>query len=130
MESINAVENKKIDGFFNSSTIRKQDSGNPGPDKGRFGDFLSREISAEKIRFSQHALDRIFSRKISITGKQMEDIDKAVRKASDKGIKDSLILMENTALIVNVRNRTVVTAMESSKLKENVITNIDGTIII
>lgn len=130
MKSINAVENKKIDGLFDIGIRRKQDSGNSGTGKAGFGDFLSSEMTVDRIRFSQHAMERISSRNINITGKQMEDIDKAVRKASDKGIKDSLILMENTALIVNVRNRTVVTAMESSKLKDNVITNIDGTIII
>lgn len=130
MKNIDAVEHKKINGFFNGQVERKENYGNTGPDKGRFRDILSGEISAEKIKFSQHAMKRISSRNINITGKQLEDIDKAVKKASDKGINDSLILLENTALIVSIRNKTVVTAMESRELKNGVITNIDGTIII
>jgi flagellar operon protein len=130
MKNIDAVEHKKINSFFNSQVKRNVNSRDTGPIKESFGNILSDEISSEKIRFSQHAMQRISSRNINITGKQLEDLDKAVRKASDKGIKDSLVLLENTALIVSIRNKTVVTAMESSKLKDGIVTNIDGTIII
>ena len=50
-------------------------------------------------------------------------------EASEKGIKDSLILIDQLAFIVNVPNNTVVTAMDQTENKSNVFTNIDGAVI-
>jgi flagellar operon protein len=54
----------------------------------------------------------------------------AVTKAESKGVRDTLVLMDDLAFVVNVRNRTVITAVQSNELKENVFTNIDGAVII
>jgi len=53
---------------------------------------------------------------------------KAVDKADAKGVKDTLIVMDRIAFVVNVKNRTVITALNSSEMKENVFTNIDGAV--
>lgn len=81
------------------------------------------------IKFSNHAIERMQSRGISFKGDDMTRLNEAVDRAASKGSKDSLILMNDSALIVSVKNRTVVTVMDKTALKENVFTNIDSTIV-
>ena len=73
---------------------------------------------------------RMQSRNISLTSSQKEKMGEAVKRAEAKGVKDSLVLMDNMAFVVNVRSKTVITAANNSELKENVFTNIDGTVIV
>jgi len=80
------------------------------------------------IKFSRHAEMRMQMRNIHLTELQKDKISKAIDKAEGKGVRDSLVLMDNLAFVVNVKNRTVITAVSSSELKENVFTNIDGAV--
>ena len=50
-------------------------------------------------------------------------------KAGAKGIKESLVIVDQLAFIVNIPNRTVVTAMDQAETEENIFTNIDGAVI-
>ena len=68
------------------------------------------------------------TRNIQLTQTQKDKISQAVNKAEEKGVKDSLVLMDNVAFVVNVKSRTVITAVNSSELKDNVFTNIDGAV--
>ena len=70
------------------------------------------------------------SRNIIFSENDIKDLGNAIKKAEDKGSKESLILLNDIALIVSVRNRTVITAMTRESLKDNVVTNIDSTIVI
>jgi flagellar operon protein len=90
---------------------------------------LQKLSSAEPVKFSNHAVERMMSRGISFSKEDMGRLNEAVDRASAKGSKDSLILMNDSALIVSVKNRTVVTVMDKNALKENVFTNIDSTIV-
>jgi flagellar operon protein len=60
----------------------------------------------------------------------MAKIESAIDKAAAKGAKDSLILFKDMAFIVNVKNRTIVTAMEGSSMQDNVFTQIDSAVVI
>ena len=71
----------------------------------------------------------IARRGIDITANRMDRITDAVDKASAKGARDSLILVDDLALVVSVKNRTVITAIDGSSLKGNVFTNIDSAVI-
>lgn len=82
------------------------------------------------IKFSKHAESRLQSRNIQLTQEQKDKMKEAVSKAESKGVRDSLVLMDNMAFVVNVRNRTVITAANNSELTENVFTNIDGAVIV
>ena len=84
---------------------------------------------APQLKFSNHAIERMQSRGISYSPQDMTRLGEAVQKAAAKGSKDTLVLMENSALIVSVKNNTVVTVMDKNALKENVFTNIDSTIV-
>ena len=86
-------------------------------------------ISSEELKFSKHAANRLQDRKIVLTDEQMARLNMGKIEAGEKGIKDSLILIDQLAFIVNVPNNTVVTAMDQTENKSNVFTNIDGAVI-
>ena len=79
------------------------------------------------LRFSKHANERLASRNIQLSEEQRERLSGGVDKASQKGIRDSLVMVDNMAFIVNVTNRTVITAVGEGD--DKVFTNIDGAII-
>ena len=87
-------------------------------------------VKGQELKFSKHAELRLQERNINLTQAQKDKMQDAVSRAESKGVKDSLVLMDNLAFVVNVRNRTVITAVNSSELKENVFTNIDGAVIV
>lgn len=95
-----------------------------------FQDILKNktDIDAE-LKFSKHASVRLEQRGIQLTAGQMERLSDAAAKAGQKGIRDSLVIVDELAFIVNVPNHTVVTAMESTEAISNVFTNIDGAVI-
>lgn len=97
-----------------------------------FGEMLGKELqkNEEQLKFSKHAQNRISQRSIDISPELMEQVTNAVNNAQEKGITDALILGSNNAFIVNVPTRTVITTMNSNEMKQNIITNIDGTVII
>ncbi len=82
------------------------------------------------LKFSAHAIDRLRSRGISFDQEALKRIEDGVQRAAQKGSKDSLVLIDDSALIVSVKNKTVVTAMDQNAMKENVFTNIDSTVIV
>ncbi len=81
------------------------------------------------VKFSNHAVERMQSRGISFNQSDLQRLGDAINRASAKGSKDTLVLMNDSALIVSVKNKTVVTVMDKNALKENVFTNIDSTIV-
>ena len=95
------------------------------------GNVNSTKLSniVDGVKFSNHAVERMMSRGIKFSPESMQKLNEAVSRAANKGSKDSLILMDEAALIVSVKNKTVVTVMDKAALKENVFTNIDSTIV-
>lgn len=82
------------------------------------------------LKFSTHASQRLAERKIALDPATLSKVADAVDKADAKGVEDTLVLTKDAALIVNVKNRTVITAMDRSSLNGNVFTNIDGAVIV
>ena len=96
-----------------------------------FDEVLDKVISKEQnVKFSKHAQERLEKRKIEFTTQDIKNINNAVEKAAQKGLKDTLIIMGNTALIANTKNKTVITATTEESLRDKIFTNIDGAIII
>jgi flagellar operon protein len=91
-----------------------------------FQDILDGKI----LRFSHHAEVRLKQRGIELKPEQMDKIESAIDKAEAKGAKDSLLIMNDLALIVNVKSRTVVTAMDGAQLKDNIFTQIDSAVVV
>lgn len=90
----------------------------------------SRTKKAGEMRFSKHAAGRMADRNIELTEGQMDRLKEGAQKAGAKGIKESLVIVDQLAFIVNIPNNTVVTAMNRQDAAENVFTNIDGAVII
>lgn len=87
------------------------------------------DVLAEKIKFSGHAQQMVNKRRIDISPGRMQRINEAVNKAEEKGARDSLILVDDIALVVSVKNRTVITAVDQPNMKGKVFTNIDSAVI-
>ena len=99
-----------------------------GPSGGNgFEAVLGRADSS--VRFSRHATKRIEQRGLDLDAARLERLEEAVGRAADKGSRDSLILLDELALVVSVQHRTVVTAMDETASKEHVFTNIDSVVI-
>lgn len=109
----------------NSNSQDTNKSKTAGPS---FNQILNQEISG--LKFSQHALQRLQSRNINLNQTELSKLNSAVEKAAQKGAKESLILMDNLALVVSVKNKTVITAMDGANIKDNVFTNIDSAVIV
>ena len=82
------------------------------------------------LKFSSHATQRLQERKIKLEPETLNKVSEAIDKASAKGVEDTLVLTPDAALIVSVKNRTVITAIDRAGLTGNVFTNIDGAVII
>ncbi len=91
--------------------------------------ITAKKVEVSSLKFSNHAIERMQSRGISYSPQDITRLGEAVQKAAAKGSKDTLVLMDQSALIVSVKNNTVVTVMDKNALKENVFTNIDSTIV-
>jgi flagellar operon protein len=86
-------------------------------------------LPGSSIKWSSHARARLMQRGIELTNDQHTRLETAVDKAAAKGAKDSLVLLDDTALVVSAQNRTVITALGMHQAKENVFTNIDSAVI-
>jgi flagellar operon protein len=95
-----------------------------------FGDLLKEKVVPQELKFSAHAETRIRSRGIKLDKELKQKLNEAVRNVASKGGKDALIMANESAFIVNVPSRTVVTALDSGILKDNVFTNIDSAAVI
>ncbi|MBQ8085522.1 MAG: flagellar protein [Lachnospiraceae bacterium] len=88
------------------------------------------DYSDSKVTFSKHANERLESRNINLSDDQLDRLNKGIMQAKEKSINESLVMMDNIAFIVNVKNNTVITAMEQESDERNVFTNIDGAVIV
>ena len=97
-----------------------------------FQDILQQKAlqGAGGLKFSKHCMGRLADRNIELTGSQLERLENGTKKAQQKGIRDSLVIVDQLAFIVNVPNQTVVTAMDSTETDDNIFTNINGAVII
>lgn len=91
-------------------------------------DFSS--LLADRLKVSGHAQTRLASRDIQLDAEQWQRVLDGVDRAANKGARESLVLIDDVALLVSVKNRTVITAVDQANLKENVFTNIDSAVIV
>jgi len=95
-----------------------------------FEDILKAQLGRPPaVKFSAHAQRRIASRNIEFGSDEAARLEQAVEKAANKGSRESLILMDDLALVVSVKNKVVITAVDANNRKENVFTNIDSVVL-
>lgn len=80
------------------------------------------------LTFSKHAQIRAAQRGVELSTQDMQKLEGALEIAASKGITDSLVYLHDTAYIVNVPSKVVVTVMDSAD--QSVFTNIDGAVIL
>ena len=93
-----------------------------------FADALA-QAGTPQLQFSKHALARVQRRGIELAPSTLGRLSQGVDRAASKGSRDSLVLVDGTAFVVSVSNRTVITAVGSEHMKDNVFTNIDSAVI-
>ena len=116
--------------YLGNRSINKNLAQTPGSS---FEEILhqKREVTENsELKFSKHAAMRLEDRNINLSKEQNIRLENGVQKASEKGIKESLVLMDSLAFIVNIPNKTVVTAMDQGESGDNIFTNIDGAVIV
>lgn len=86
-----------------------------------------KEQAVDSLKFSKHANERLATRNINLSAEQMERLENGTTKAREKGIRESLVMVDNLAFIVNVKNNTVITAVGDAT--DSIFTNIDGAVI-
>src|SRR5579885_1830641 len=105
---------------------------------GSFDDVLRNELLAaggqpataqSPVKFSTHAQQRLQQRDITLGEDDVAKINQGVDRAQEKGAKESLILLDDLAFVVSVKNRVVITAVDQPSMKQNVFTNIDSVVI-
>lgn len=92
----------------------------------RFADVLAK---TDGVRFSGHALARLERRGISVDPATLQRLDDGVKRAAGKGARDAVVLVDQTAFVVSVTNKTVITAVGQQHMKDHVFTNIDSAVI-
>lgn len=93
------------------------------------GAAFTQALEHSQLEFSRHALKRIEQRGLQMDVPRLERLEHAVERAGAKGSRDSLILLDELALVVSIQNKTVLTAMDEATRKEHVFTNIDSVVI-
>ena len=94
-----------------------------------FEEILQKTQQEGEVKFSKHAANRLNDRNIELTEEQLERLNDGTKRAGEKGIKESLVIVDDLAFIVNTKSNTVITAMDQTETKENIFTNIDGAVI-
>lgn len=109
----------------------REQSGAPNREEGSFQALLQHKLVQDSsVEFSRHAVSRVVERGIELSENSLTRLGEGMRIAQEKGLNDTLILIDRTAFIVNVKNNKVITTVDGDELKGNVFTNIDGTVII
>jgi flagellar operon protein len=88
-----------------------------------------RTQSTDGLTFSKHLTERINRRSIDLSPEKLDRLSQAVDKVAEKGSRESVVLLDNLALLVSISNRTVLTAIETGKMKNGVFTNIDSVVV-
>lgn len=104
-------------------------AGNKPQDGPSFKQVLGDQLERGGVRFSKHATQRMQSRGIQMNANELGRLNQAVRMADEKGSRDSLVLLDSAALVVSIKDNTVVTVTDKEQLRGNVFTNIDSAII-
>jgi flagellar operon protein len=89
-----------------------------------------RPSTAQPLKFSAHAMQRLQSRNITLSNEDVARMNVMADKAAEKGAKQSLFMLRDIAMVVSIKNRTVITAVDQDSMKENVFTNIDSAAVI
>ncbi|QQE76134.1 flagellar protein [Brevibacillus composti] len=108
--------------------------GSTAPSGKAFRDYLADSIEQTRgnrtLTFSQHALNRLQESGITLDESKLDRLASGLKKAADKGARESLIMMDNVAYVVSIQNQKVITAVDDKRMRDNVFTNIDSAVFV
>ncbi len=81
------------------------------------------------LQFSKHALERLDRRGIGAGTATVRRLERGVEMAAKKNARDAVVMVDNTAFVVSVKNRTVITAIDAAQMRHHVFTNIDSAVV-
>jgi flagellar operon protein len=117
------IQNTRVAELLQGQTVqRPAQQATSGPD---FGTILQ-----DQLKISGHAQTRLESRNIKLGKEEWDRVLGGVNRAAEKGSRESLVMLDDVALVVSVKNRTIITAVDKQNLKDNVFTNIDSAVIV
>ena len=96
-----------------------------------FADQLQRSQAQGNgaLQFSKHAMERLQRRGIVANNATVRRLEHGVEMAAGKNARDAVVMVDNTAFVVSVKNRTVITAIDSAQMRHHVFTNIDSAVV-
>ncbi len=111
---------------------QKINSGNQDGNAGKsFSEILNDKLTqTTDLKFSAHAVRRLEERQVDMSSGSLNRLSEGLQQLDAKGAANSVILMDETAFVVSVKNRTVVTAVDNMAAGNNVFTNIDSVAIV
>ena len=95
-----------------------------------FNQLLEQKLDGDGLKFSAHAQARLSSRNITLSTEDLIRLKQGVAQAAAKGSRESLVLKDDVAFVVSVKNNTVITAVDAQSMRGNVFTNIDSAVIV
>ncbi|HEY4743120.1 MAG TPA: TIGR02530 family flagellar biosynthesis protein [Desulfuromonadaceae bacterium] len=127
-----------VDQVFFPNPIQPVRTDRPQPQKpaagqaenSAFARVLDQKLPTQGVKFSHHAQERLKARNITLSASDLANLEGAVNSVAQKGGKESLVMMKDAALVVSIKNRTVVTALDKAQMQGNVFTNIDSAVIL
>ena len=94
-----------------------------------FADVLRDAQSTQPVQFSKHALQRLERRQLDVDPTTLNRLAGGIDRAAGKGSRDAVVLVDDTAFVCSVKNRTVITAVGRDQMKDHVFTNIDSAVV-
>ncbi len=111
--------------------LKNKPSGTVQEGQPKFNDILNQKVAENSIlKFSDHAVKRMNQRDMHPSQIELERLNEGVEKAREKGAVSSLILVDQNAYVVSIKNETVITALDRDTVRGNVFSNIDSVAIV
>ena len=118
-----------VGNFSHIENDQKSENTTKTNDIKNFEDILN-EVKNKNQGFivSKHAAQRL--NEINFTEDDMNEIEKGFKIAKDKNSKNTVMIYKDVALIASIENKTLITAIEKDRAKDNIFTNVDSVVIL
>jgi len=124
------LHSRPIEPLRSTSKVSRHERGQLVSNGQSFAEIMATAQNRSDVRVSAHAMQRMRDRGISLDADVLNNVSKAMDELRAKGAKESLVMCDHALLVVNVPNRTIITALDPVQSKNNVFTNIDSAIVI
>jgi|SRR5690625_3884320 len=84
----------------------------------------------QSVKVSKHAKERMIQRNIHLSDRQWQSLEQKMSEAKQKGVRESVVILNKATLLVNAEKNTIITALNNEESKSKIFTNINGTIIL